>query len=241
MKRRGPRPDGAPATGRSHGPAPEEGRKGGTARGMRRSRRGLPSDALTAAAIVATVALALLAAACSSGSGPSSAGSGRSPTAGRPAKSQAANSQALAFAHCMRSHGVPDYPDPNGSNMMPNGLPKVGPQRLGVTMSEFQADQRTCQHLLPNGGQATQSASQQLLSNGLKFARCVRSHGVLNWPDPTRSTSTAVALGAPPFMFQMGGLQGLDGRSFPPQVTSAMHECLHLTHLAGSQVPDWSG
>ena len=34
---------------------------------------------------------------------------------------------------------------------------------------------------------------------------------------------------------------GLDGRSFPPQVTTAMHRCLHLTHLTGAQVPDWSG
>ena len=206
-----------------------------SARGMHRSRWAWLSVLLTAAAVIATVGLALVVAACSGGSGPSSAGSGP------PGAGGSASSQALAFALCMRSHGVPKYPKPNSSNTMPNGLPKVSPQHLAVTMSEFKAAREACGHLLPNGGHAAQSAAQQLLSDGLKFARCVRSHGVLNWPDPTHSTATALALGAPPYMFQMGGLQGLDRRSFPPQVSTAMHQCLHLTHLTGAQVPDWSG
>jgi hypothetical protein len=187
-----------------------------------------------ASSITATAALALLAAAC--GGSPSSAGSGSSPAGG-----SAASSSAVAYSHCMRSHGVPRYPDPNSGNTMPNGLPKVGLRQLGVSSSQFQATQSACRHLLPNGGQAAQSASEQLLSDGLKFARCMRSHGAPNWPDPTRSTPTALAMGAPPYMYQMGGLQGLDGRSFPPQVATGMHECLHLTQLTGSQVPDWSG
>jgi hypothetical protein len=190
---------------------------------------------IPASSITATAALALLAAAC--GGSPSSAGSGSSPAAGGSATSPSA----VAYSHCMRSHDVPGYPDPNSGNTMRNGLPKVGLQQLGVSSSQFQATQSACRHLLPNGGHAAQSASQQLLSDGLKFARCMRSHGAPNWPDPTRSTPTALALGAPPYMYQMGGLQGIDGRSFPPQVTTGMHECLHLTHLAGSQVPDWSG
>jgi hypothetical protein len=123
---------------------------------------------------------------------------------------------------------------------MPDGLPKVSVQQLRVSGSQFLAAQRACRHVLPNG-QAPQSASQQLLRDGLKYARCMRAHGVPNWPDPARSNSTAMALGAPPYMYQMGGLEGLDGRSFPPRVTTTMHECLHLTHLTGSQVPDWSG
>jgi len=201
---------------------------------MRRPRRAWPPVARTAAAIIGTAALALLAAACS---GPSSPGSGGSPDAGGAANS----TSAVGFSRCMRSHGVPNYPDPSSSNTMADGLPKVSPQQLGVTLSRFQAAQAACGHLLPNGGRAAQTASQQLLGNGLKFARCMRSHGAPNWPDPTRSTPAAVALGAPSYMFQMGGLPGLDGRSFPPQVRTAMHECLRLTHLAGSQVPDWSG
>src|SRR5690348_3041586 len=102
-----------------------------SARGTHRSRWSWLPVLLTTAATIATAGLALVVAACS---GPSSAGSGGSPDAGGPANFPPASSQALAFALCMRSHGVPRYPEPNGSNTMPNGLPKVGPQHLGITM-----------------------------------------------------------------------------------------------------------
>ena len=76
---------------------------------MRRPRRAWPPAARAAAAIIATAALALLAAAC--GGSPSSTGPGGSSNAGGPASSQAA----VAYARCMRSHGVPDFPDPDSS------------------------------------------------------------------------------------------------------------------------------
>ena len=209
---------------------------------IRRPRGAWLPDVLIATAIIAAVALALLlVAACSSGSGPSVAGAGAAPKTSGAATSPASGSQAVAFAHCMRSHGVPRYPDPNSANTMPDGLPKVGPQELGVSTAQFQTADTACGHLLPNGGHVVQSVAQRLLSGGLKFARCMRSHGVPNWPDPARSTPAALALGAPPYMYQMGGIQGLDGRSFPAHVTATMHECLHLTHLNGAQVPNWSG
>ena len=64
--------------------------------------------------------------------------------------SSAASTQddALAFARCMRSHGVPNYPDPTGS-----GLVKESLQQLGVSSSRFQSASSDCNHLLPNGGQ----------------------------------------------------------------------------------------
>jgi hypothetical protein len=80
---------------------------------MRRPRRAWPPAARTAAAIIATAALALLAAAC--GGSPSSAGSGGSPDGGASASSPSA----VAYSSCLRSHGVPNYPDPGGG-----GLPR---------------------------------------------------------------------------------------------------------------------
>ena len=76
--------------------------------------------------------LALLAAAC--GGSPSSTGPGGSSNAGGPASSQAASSKAVAFSHCMRSHGVPAFPDPTRRG----GVPKVTPQQVGVSNSQFQ-------------------------------------------------------------------------------------------------------
>jgi hypothetical protein len=141
----------------------------------------------------------------------------------------------------MRSNGVPNYPDPAGSNETPGGLPKVGPQQLGVSTSRFEATATTCRHLLPAGDQATSATTRRTLRKLVGFARCMRSHRVSNWPDPTASPSTAVAMGAPPYMFQMQGLQGLDGAgAFSPQITSALHECFHLTGLTNQEVP-WTG
>ena len=86
------------------------------ARGMRRPRRARPPISRTAAAMIAAAALALLAAGC--GGSPSSAGSGGSPAAGGSADP----TSAVAYSHCVRGHGVPDYPDPGGGGT----LPKVG-------------------------------------------------------------------------------------------------------------------
>jgi hypothetical protein len=134
--------------------------------------------ARTAAAIIATAALALLAAACGS---PSSIGSGGSSNAGGSADSQ----MGIGYANCMRSHGVPKYPDPDSRNELANGLPKVSLQQLEVSSSQYQAAQNDCAHLLPNGGQQTQTQSQQDLNAMRRYARCMRSHGVPTWPDPT--------------------------------------------------------
>ncbi len=152
---------------------------------LRRHRR-------TAAAIIATAVLAVLAAACSGGSR-SSAGSGGAPNAGGSSSSPSA----VAYSACMRSHGVPNYPDPDSNGQ----LPKETAQQLGVSPSQFNAAQRACQHLLPNtgstgsfdqqeqqcytAGNCPPALVQQMLTVGRKFARCMRSHGVSNWPDPT--------------------------------------------------------
>jgi hypothetical protein len=150
----------------------------------------MPAAARTSAAIIATAALALLAAACSSGS-PSSAGTGGSPTAGQSASSPSA----VAYSACMRSNGVPSFPDPGSNGQVPKG----DAQRFGVSSSQLQAAESACQRLYPtNGGSfqqliqecettgdCPQAVVQQALNVMREYARCMRSHGVPNWPDPT--------------------------------------------------------
>lgn len=87
----------------------------------------------------------------------------------------------LRFAACMRSHGVTGFPDPNAGHFMQFDLPAgVSPQSPA-----FRAAERTCQHLIPapSGGGGGPSASQKAAA--LAFARCMRTHGVPNYPDPT--------------------------------------------------------
>ena len=139
----------------------------------------------SALGFAALVSLALLAAGCGGGSpGGHVAQLGSTATqTGSSSNPPAASSQengALAFAHCMRSHGVPSYPDPTGS-----GLVKESLQQLGVNSSRFQAAQGACRHLLPNGGSGPTAAQvQQVRALSLSFSRCVRGHGVPNFPDP---------------------------------------------------------
>jgi hypothetical protein len=126
----------------------------------------------------------------------------------------------------MRSHGLSKFPDPDGSGQ----IPKTPLPQLGASLSQFVAAKRACVRVLPSGGQPPPAVSRQLLSKLVKFAQCMRSHGVSNWPDPERVPATAPP-GGSPYQFDLQGLQGLDGRSFSPQITTAMRACLHREHL----------
>lgn len=91
--------------------------------------------------------------------------------------------QAVAFARCMRSNGVPGWPDPSSSGVFDKS--KLSPQRLGAAEPRIQAAQSACRHLLPNGGRPpSQAERQQAKAQALRFARCVRAHGVPGFPDP---------------------------------------------------------
>jgi hypothetical protein len=186
---------------------------------MTSARRVRPRAARTAAVIIPVAALALLAAAC--GSSPSSTGSGSSSTAGRPANSSTAGGSAnseigVNYASCMRSHGVPKYPDPDSSNELANGLPKVSLQQLGVSSLQYQAAQNACVRLLPNGGQMTQAQSQQDLNAMRRYAQCMRSDGVPTWPDPTYDPAAG-------WGFNLVHVHGFDPNS--TQIENKMDEC----------------
>jgi hypothetical protein len=116
----------------------------------------------------------------------------------------------------MRSHGVPKYPDPGSGNELANGLPKVSLQQLGVSSSQYQAAQDACAHLLPNGGQQTQAEAQQDLDAIRTFARCMRSHGVPTWPDPTYDPAAG-------WGFNLLHVLGFDPNS--TQIDNKMDEC----------------
>jgi hypothetical protein len=146
----------------------------------------------------AVAALVLLTAAC--GAGPS--------TTGPSATGAPANSKAVAYSQCMRSHDVPDFPDPAGAA----GIPKITPQQAGVSDARFQTAQRACAPLR----QPAQAQEPQVMTGLLNFARCMRSHGIPTWPDPTTDRN-----GQPVF-----DIPGLDPDS--PRVSNTADECTHL-------------
>jgi hypothetical protein len=143
------------------------------------------------AALAATAGLALLAVGCG-GSPRSHVAQLGSTTAQSSSNSPAASTTsarqngAVAYASCMRSNGVPNWPDPNSSGVFDKS--KLTSQQLGASSSRVQTAQRACNHLLPNGGSGPSPAQvRQIRAQGLRFSACVRSHGVPNFPDPDSS------------------------------------------------------
>jgi hypothetical protein len=184
-----------------------------THRQLRRwSRRAWPPRSRAAAVVIATAGLVLLVVACSGGPSPTGS-SGSSDAAG------STGSQQLAFAQCMRTHGVPDFPDPDTSG----AFNKVTLNQLATGDPRFQTAQNSCLHLIPNAGSVpNQAQAQQSAAQALSFSQCVRTHGVTNFPDPDRSgripdpASVGIDQGSPQFQ----AANQACGRYRPPYMPS---------------------
>jgi hypothetical protein len=120
----------------------------------------------------------------------------------------------------MRSHGIPGFPDPNSSGQ----IPKQEIVQLGVSTSVLQTAQRACQRLWPYQA-PTQAQQRQQLTEDLRFAQCMRSHGVPNFPDPTSSDGTAE------FVISISRIGMTES-----QLLGKAHGCQHVLP-AGSPLP----
>ena len=135
------------------------------------------------ATVGALIAVGALVAGCGGGgSNPGVANVSTSSTSRSHSSSASTYNQALAYAKCVRTHGVPLWPDPDSSGRFDKS--KLSPHQLGVSMAKAGAAQHACRALLP-----TYSASEQpqLLAQALTFSRCMRAHGSTNFPDPDSS------------------------------------------------------
>lgn len=105
------------------------------------------------------------------------------------------------WARCVRSHGMPGMPDPiiNPVTNDPD-FPQNAPR---VPASAQQACQSIANRLPPQA-QSSQPPTARSMQSLLRFARCMRSHGVTGWPDPN-------ALGEFPVTQQMAAqVKGAD-------------------------------
>jgi hypothetical protein len=121
--------------------------------------------------------------------------------------------KALAFTRCMRAHGATNVPDPHrgpGGGIMLQVQGGAG--GLGPNSRTFQAAQNACKTLLPNHGVPPTLTPQQR-AQALNFSRCVRAHGVPNFPDPQFGGGGVRIQGGP----------GLDKNS--PQMQAAFRAC----------------
>jgi hypothetical protein len=91
----------------------------------------------------------------------------------------------------MRSHGVPNFPDLSSNGMLIQGSGQtVSVNGVSVNAPAFLAARARCQRYMPMRTVASAPRQAQALARTLRFARCMRSHGVPNFPDPKVTTGT---------------------------------------------------
>jgi hypothetical protein len=167
------------------------------------ARLSRPGITVPLAAVLVTAVLA--AAGCggsSSSANPPAANGG----AGNPSSG---STKLVQFANCMRSHGLPNFPDPTaqGTFNLPAGM---------SSSSQFQAADHACKSLAPPGSLSGQGPTTQQLNQTVKFVSCMRKHGESSFPDPSSNGT-----------FQLnGGTNPIDPNS--PQFKSAMSACRAL-------------
>jgi hypothetical protein len=107
------------------------------------------------------------------------AGCGASAASTGTGSASAASSPVVLYADCVRTHGVPDYPDA--------GPGIVGDQSgIDTQAPAYHDAQRDCAKLAP-GAVAHHKTTERQKTLAVAFSRCVRAHGLPSFPDPVLS------------------------------------------------------
>jgi hypothetical protein len=124
----------------------------------------------------------------------------------------------------MRNHGVTNFPDPKVSSSGPGdtAIAMVVPAQLSQSPN-FKSATKACRGILPVANNISsaevarleQARKQDLLA----FARCLRAHGLTNFPDPTSQGRLTLA------MLQQAGVD-----LHAPDVLPAARACIGVTH-----------
>jgi hypothetical protein len=127
-------------------------------------------------AVAALIAGCLLAVGCGS------------TTRSHSSNSTIATPQALAFSKCMRTNGVPNFPDAGGASTGIAISTPFGDFHLTANLMNspaFKAAMTACGKLLPGGAPRAHQPSAQLIEQWRMVSVCMRGHGVSGFPDPT--------------------------------------------------------
>jgi hypothetical protein len=119
--------------------------------------------------LVAALALAVLISAC---------GSSKTSTS----RISDGTQNGVQFSECMRHNGVSNFPDPNGSGKLTIDAVANG-SSVDTNAPAFKQALGACKHLEPAGFTGSKR-STRLQQAALRFAQCIRDHGVKDFPDP---------------------------------------------------------
>jgi hypothetical protein len=134
----------------------------------------------------------------------------------------------LLVVQCFRQHGILNMPDPTVVSSGPARGQTSFDKRALLAYPQSVVDQAVaaCRTALEQAGAPTgptPGVSQQEIQARLALARCARSHGIPNFPDPNPTTGD---ISLPP---------GLSVNS--PQVLAAAQACRSLLNAADVSVP----
>ena len=143
----------------------------------------------TAAAIAAALAGSALLAACGGGAISSTAAS-----VAQGGGTAASNADEMPYTECMRAHGVPNFPDPNAQGK-PFSMQNLQPAGINPDSPQFESASTACGHLLvpPSPAQVAQQTSEMV-----RYAACMRAHGVPDFPDPSITSTGGASLSLTP-------------------------------------------
>jgi hypothetical protein len=115
--------------------------------------------------------------------------------------------KAVKFAKCMRNNGVSQFPDPSASgdftiDAIANGT------SLNTNTPAFTGALNACRDLEPAGFTGAKRSSRQQ-NAALEFARCMRKHGVPDFPDPVNG-QPLIDTNLIPSTGQPGGMSALN-------------------------------
>jgi hypothetical protein len=137
-------------------------------------------------AATAAISCGLLLAACGS----------TGPVSGQASTNASNAALMVRYSSCMRSHGVPSFPDPSTNAIGDNSFGIDGytfnlPASLNTQSPAYQTADKQCGKAIgvgpgAGGGHGVPEKAKQA---ALAHARCMREHGVPNFPDPTFSSN----------------------------------------------------
>jgi hypothetical protein len=182
------------------------------------TRRWCRARVRRAGVLAVAAGLALSTAACSGGtsSAAGTASTGSASSTGSTAStdsggaSSAYISDKLGLARCLRTHGVPNYADPNAAGQEPPNSKQL------ISTPQGQAAVSACSYWGNRIHNDVAAQNQAVLAEYVRFAQCMRSHGLPNFPDPVNSEGRVE--------FVLSASQdGFDPHS--PQVLAKAREC----------------
>jgi hypothetical protein len=140
------------------------------------------------------------------------------PTAGAPPGERDPRLMGHRFAECLRRHGHPEIADPA---LTPDGL-NFGTQSVAVKEATRALRGTACRRELTALKPLPDPPTPAELRRAVQFSRCMRQHGVPDWPDPHPDGTYPLNQ-----RLQQAGKAGIG---------SALEACRHLNPDAGIAV-----